>query len=32
LKIEGDALIVPDVPGLGVRLNLDYLTSHEIDG
>jgi len=32
LKIEGDALIVPKAPGLGVRLNLDYLKSHEIDG
>ena len=32
LKIEGDALIVPEKPGLGVKLSVDYLKAHEIDG
>jgi galactonate dehydratase len=32
LQVKGDHLQVPKVPGLGVRLNLDYLKAHEIDG
>jgi galactonate dehydratase len=32
LTVQGDALIVPQVPGLGVKLNLEYLKAHEIDG
>ena len=32
LKIDGDAVVIPNVPGLGVKLNLDYLKAHEIDG
>jgi galactonate dehydratase len=30
LKIDGDALVVPDVPGLGVKLNQEYLEKHEV--
>jgi galactonate dehydratase len=32
LTVEGDKLLVPDKPGLGVKLDLDYLKAHEIDG
>ena len=32
LTIDGDAVVIPNVPGLGVKLNLDYLKSHVIDG
>ena len=32
LTVEGDKLQVPDKPGLGVKLDLDYLKAHEIDG
>jgi len=32
LKIEGDSLIVPEKPGLGVRIDVEYLKAHEIDG
>jgi galactonate dehydratase len=30
LEVKGDALIVPKRPGLGVKLNLDYLKAHEV--
>src|SRR5207237_207716 len=30
LKIEGDALIVPKTPGLGVKIDVDYLKAHEV--
>ena len=32
LLIDGDAVVIPKVPGLGVKLNLDYLKSHVVDG
>ena len=31
LQVQGDALIVPDRPGLGVSLNLDYLSANQLD-
>ena len=30
LVVEGDALIVPDRPGLGARLNVEYLAAHDV--
>jgi galactonate dehydratase len=30
LEVRGDALIVPRRPGLGIRLNTEYLAAHEI--
>ena len=30
LKVEGDKLIVPETPGLGVRLNVEYLEKNEV--
>ncbi|MFN8633928.1 MAG: mandelate racemase/muconate lactonizing enzyme family protein [Chloroflexota bacterium] len=32
LTVQGDKLIVPEKPGLGVKLDLDYLKAHEVDG
>jgi galactonate dehydratase len=32
LEIVGDALVVPNRPGLGVVIDLEYLKAHEIDG
>ena len=31
LQVRDGALVVPRVPGLGVRLNLDYLEHHQIE-
>jgi len=31
LEVRDDALIVPRAPGLGVRLDADYLAAHEIE-
>ena len=31
-EVQGDKLIVPEKPGLGVKLDLDYLKAHEVDG
>jgi galactonate dehydratase len=30
LQVRGDALLVPDRPGLGIRLNRSYLAAHEM--
>src|SRR5919199_2217800 len=30
LEVKGDALIVPKRPGLGVKLNVEYLKAHEV--
>ena len=30
--VRGDALVVPNRPGLGVRLSQEYLEAHEVDG
>src|SRR5438105_12774285 len=30
LKIVGDAVVIPQTPGLGVKLNLEYLQAHEV--
>jgi len=32
LEIDGSALIVPKTPGLGVKLNLEYLQKNEVQG
>jgi galactonate dehydratase len=32
LTVEGDALIVPRKPGLGVKIDVEYLKANEIDG
>ncbi len=32
LQVEGDSLIMPDRPGLGAVLDVEYLKAHEIDG
>jgi len=32
LTVQGDALVVPNAPGLGVKIDLEYLKAHEIDG
>jgi galactonate dehydratase len=32
LTVKGDSLIVPNKPGLGVKLDLEYLKKHEING
>jgi galactonate dehydratase len=32
LQVVGDKLIVPRAPGLGARLDVDYLKAHEVDG
>ncbi|MFN8526481.1 MAG: mandelate racemase/muconate lactonizing enzyme family protein [Chloroflexota bacterium] len=32
LRVQGHELIVPRTPGLGVRLSMDYLKAHEVDG
>jgi galactonate dehydratase len=31
LQVRDGALVVPRVPGLGVRLNLEYLEHHQIE-
>ncbi len=31
LRVQGDALIVPSTPGLGGRLNVEYLEAHQVD-
>ena len=31
LTIDGDAVVIPETPGLGVRLNVDYLEKNQID-
>ena len=32
LTVQGDALIVPRKPGLGVKIDVEYLKANEIDG
>jgi galactonate dehydratase len=32
LTVRGDALLVPNKPGLGVKIDVEYLKAHEIDG
>jgi galactonate dehydratase len=31
LTVQGDAIIIPDRPGLGVKLDIEYLKANEID-
>ena len=32
LTVQGDARVVPNRPGLGVKIDLEYLKAHQIDG
>jgi galactonate dehydratase len=32
VTVQGDSIVVPNRPGLGVTLNLDYLKKNQIDG
>jgi galactonate dehydratase len=32
LTVQGDALLVPEKPGLGVKIDVEYLKANEIEG